>query len=219
MMKIEDSSKRTKAPSERQEGSRATGIAARARRRPFVCLHQWRWMFVLHGWADGWTEGMEGEVFRLSQRVRYRIPSTTLPLRILLRAPPSDSKVCAPRAQPRPPREMLYVICHAAALSGVWHMSLGCQAACGLPVPAYSCRGVLVACLVVTARVQREQRPGGRGDARPSWLPTLSLLCHGLAWSARVFETHALRCVQKRPHAACAQFRSPSETCANQYEH
>jgi hypothetical protein len=113
-----------------------------------------------------------------------------------------------PRAQPRPPREILHVM---DALSGVWHMSLGWKAACGLPVPAYW-PGVLVACLVATARVQRERRPGAKTCAailvdHPA---CCAMASHGTHASVR----HALRCVQKR---RCA-ISFALETCL-QYGH
>ena len=129
----------------------------------------------------------------------------------LLRAPPSDSKVCLRALSLSPPREILHVMPLCAQGFGTCRLAGGL--ACGLPVPAY-CAGVLVACLVVTARVQREQRPGAGclGDARPSWLCTLLAVpwaSHGAHASVR----HALRCVQKR---LCA-ISFALETCL-QYE-
>lgn len=119
-----------------------------------------------------WME-MEGEVFRLSQRMRYRIPSTPVGRsEFLLRAPPSDSKVCV-GALSLARHAKSYMSCRWSS-QGFGTCRLAGGLACGLPVPAY-CAGVLVACLVATARVQREQRPGGQGAARPSWLPTLSV--------------------------------------------
>lgn len=138
----------------------------------------------------GW---MEGDVFRLSQRMRYRIPST--PGRrseFLLRAPPSDSKVW---------HGALSLARHAKSYMSCRLRSQGfgtCRLAGRLLVARpylHIGPGVLVACLVATARVQREQRPGvsvlrGHLGCAPC------LLCHGLAWSARVFETRSSLCAE-----------------------
>lgn len=117
----------------------------------------------------------------------------------LLRAPPSDSKICLRALSLSPPREIPHVMPLCAQGFGT------CRLAERLPVACpylHIGQGVLgrlkVACLVVTARVQREQRPGAGclGDARPSWLCTLCLLCHDLAWSARVCETRSSLCAE-----------------------
>ena len=131
----------------------------------------------------------------------------------LLRAPPSDSKVCV-GALSLARLAKSYMSCRCP-LRGFGTCRLAGGLACGLPVPAY-CAGVLVACLVVTARVQREQpqqRPGAGCCA--AILVAHPVCCAMASHGAHASLRHALRGVQKRPHAACAQFRPHSETSAN----
>lgn len=182
LMKIEDT----------HEGSRATGIAVENRRRPFLCLHhhQWRWQFVLLGWRDHWRE-----------RWCSNFPSVCAiefppALRILLRPAPSDSKVCAPRAQPRPPREMLYVM-PLLSLRGLAHVAWlpGC-----LWLAPYL--HLHIAPGSWSLALQR-QRAAPRGEVMRGHLGSPPCYCscaccamasHGAHASLR----HALRCLQKR---------------------
>jgi hypothetical protein len=107
------------------------------------CMH--------HGWRE---RGSEGADFPSVCAIEFP------PLRrseFLLRAPPSDSKVClrALSLARHAKSSMSYPLC--AQGFGT------CRLAERLPVACpylHIGPGVLVACLVVTARVQREQRPG-----------------------------------------------------------
>lgn len=163
---------------------------------------------------------MEGEVFRLSQRMRYRIPSTPVGRsEFLLRAPPSNSKVCLRALSLSPPREILYVM--PLVLSGVWHMSLGWRAGLWLARTCILRRGLGRLPCCDCASTKRAAPRGARCCAAILVAHPVCLCCAMASHGAHASLRHAhLRGVQKRPHAATRRLCAISfvrETC-HQYE-
>jgi hypothetical protein len=149
-MKIEDSSKRRK-PRARDKRDRAQRGSPRKHdgARFSVCISG----DVRSCCMDGGREVQTFPAYALSKFP----PLLSARSRISLRAPPSDSKVClrALSLARHAKSSMSYPLC--AQGFGT------CRLAERLPVACpylHIGPGVLVACLVVTARVQREQRPG-----------------------------------------------------------